>query len=281
MEKALIIGASGQVGTALTNVLKARGIKVTGTYRTNPSDSEQIKLDITNVQDIRDKLESDYDVIYIAASTTNVEECEKNPDSGYQINVEGINNILNNIDYGRFVYFSTDYVFDGKSGPYFPSALVNPIQKYGMQKYIAENLVLKEDEALVIRTNMVYGPDPQKRNYSSRLRAALEQGKDWNAFNDEYVTPTFNIDLAEKVVELVQHNVSGLVHIAGHETTTRYDFSLRFAKKYKFNPELIKSISVNDVQRAPRPIKGGLKCWSTMSTRSCFEVFDGESLQVF
>lgn len=277
MRKDLVIGASGQVGAALVRHLREVGREVVGTYQTIPSEPGQVQLDIRNPQEIRQNLEGKYDTVFIAASTTNVDECEKNPDPSYSVNVEGVANILEAISAFKVVYFSTDYVFDGKNGPYKATALVNPIQKYGLQKYIAERTILDSSiDSLIVRTNMVYGPDPQNRNYSSRLRKCLEAGNKWNAFNDEFVTPTFNKDLCETVVRMLSAGREGVWHVAGKEWTTRYDFSVKFAQQYGFDSSLVVPVSVNDFIRAPRPVKGGLKCY--YATRSCSEVFSAESL---
>lgn len=277
MGKDLVIGASGQVGSALVRHLRGLGREVVGTYQTVSNEPGQIQLDIRSLQNIKQNLERSYDTIFIAASATNVDECEKNPDLSYSVNVRGVCNILETISAFKIVYFSTDYVFDGKDGPYKATDLVNPVQKYGLQKYIAERIILDSPtDSLIIRTNMVYGPDPQNRSYSSRLRKCLETGSKWNAFKDEFVTPTFNKDLCETVVRILDMGCKGVWHVAGKEQTTRYDFSVKFAQQYGFDTSLIVPISVNDVVRAPRPIKGGLR--SLYATHSCSEVFNAESL---
>jgi len=287
---ALVIGASGQVGNVLYNLLKEKHYNTIGTGCANLN-SNLIKLDVKD-KEAFNKIYLEYKPLYIyyVSSYNNVDECEKNSDHSRNINVFGFNNLIEIAEKNwwreiHIAYFSTDYVFDGKAGPYIVDNIPNPIQEYGKQKFICERLLIERKglgSDVIIRTNMVYGFDPQKKNYNSRLHNCLERGETWEALSDEYVTPTFNKTLAERAIALLEHNAieegnCKTYHVAGKEITTRYQFSVDYAKVYGFDLKLIKPIFVNDVKRiAKRPIYGGLKCTKKNETRSHMEVFEQE-----
>ena len=99
----------------------------------------------------------------------------------------------------RFVYFSTDYVFDGTGGPYGEDDPVGPISAYARSKLAGERAVLETDPtALVVRTTVVYGPEPQGKNFVAQLRGRLGRGERLRVPQDQVSTPTYNVDLAAR-----------------------------------------------------------------------------------
>ena len=87
---------------------------------------------------------------------TNVDLCEQKPNSAKLVNVKGVENICNLFE-GKVIQISTDYVFDGKSGPYTENDEPNPISIYGKTKFQAESVVLSHSiENIVLRSNVLY-----------------------------------------------------------------------------------------------------------------------------
>ena len=130
----------------------------------------------------------------------------------------------------KVVFFSTDYVFDGSAGPYAESAEVNPVNTYGKSKLEAENAVLEADRnALVIRTTVVYGPEKLGKNFAYQLVSKLISNGAFECLTDQFSTPTYNRDLAEMVVRLVEKNCCGVFNCVGAEMMSRYEFAHRIA----------------------------------------------------
>ena len=166
--KALIIGGSGQVGGHLSNKLGNLGKSVVITHHRQAT-SNSIFLDIVSKDKVH-QLISEFKPthIYLPAAATNVDECEKNPDSTFPVNVTGVQNVVEAANHvnARLIYFSTDYIFDGVNGPYNESEPPNPICEYGKQKVCAEHYILSScKDFLIIRTTVVYGWEQQQKNF--------------------------------------------------------------------------------------------------------------------
>src|SRR5258706_3771678 len=160
MSRSLIIGASGQVGWHLTNILTELNHEFTATHY-NSSIENSIFLNICNKEDVFRWIETiNPSVIYFPAAITNVDYCEQNPEKSYEINVLGVENIVEATRYleAQLVFFSTDYIFDGRNGPYSEEDIPAPLCVYGRQKLIAENIIaMKLTNYIIIRTTVVYG----------------------------------------------------------------------------------------------------------------------------
>jgi dTDP-4-dehydrorhamnose reductase len=172
MRPSLVIGASGLVGEHLVNALKSFGHNSIATYRTHPV-LEAEQLDIGQPAQVNAFLERLLpEVIFLPAAVANVDYCETNQELSYRTNVNGVKNVVqaSNALGARLIYFSTDYVFDGVSGPYAEDAIANPISEYGRQKLIAEHYIsLISLNFLIIRTTVVYGWERQGKNFVYRF----------------------------------------------------------------------------------------------------------------
>src|ERR1039457_2059458 len=88
-----------------------------------------------------------------------VDYCEQHPEESYTKTLTSTKNIIKIAEKFKasIIYISTDYVFDGKSGPYDESATVNPISTYASHKLEAEQLVVNQsDHNLILRVTNVY-----------------------------------------------------------------------------------------------------------------------------
>ena len=107
----------------------------------------------------------------------------------------------------KVVLFSTDYVFDGRSGPYLETDDVCPVNVYGHSKLKAEELILDVcPSALIIRTTVVYGPEDAGKNFAYQICTRLSQGETVQCITDQFSTPTYNRDLAEMTVRLANED---------------------------------------------------------------------------
>lgn len=269
--KNLVIGASGQLGYQIYNQLHP---DVLGTSFSN---NDFYKLDISNEEQIKELSEKiSPEVIYLTAAATNVDWCEQNPELSKDINVRSVVNFTKYFSFAKIVFFSSDYVFPG-CGQASEIDIPDPLQTYGKHKLIAE-LMLREssNKFLILRTNMIYGFDPNGKNYSSRLIKSLKEGKVFNAVDDEIVTPSYNKDIAKQAIYL-QNLFCGTYHLTGADICTRYSFSIDLAEKLGLDKNLINPISVNDLNlRAKRPVNGGLKSNFISPLRGYKEVFNKE-----
>jgi dTDP-4-dehydrorhamnose reductase len=210
------------------------------------------------------KLVDDFlpEVIINTAAITNVDLCETERALAWKVNVVGVENLVHaaRMVGAKIIHFSTDYVFDGKSGPYNEGDRVNPMSYYGRTKLASEN-VLRTSEIphTIIRTMILYGIGKQiKDNFALWLVNNLKDNKQVRVVDDQIGNPTLVDDLAYAVLKVVEFDKNGLYHIAGNDLVSRYDFAFALAKKFKLDKNLIIPIKTAILkQPAPRPMKSG------------------------
>lgn len=260
--KALIIGGSGQVGGHIYGRLAESGESVIRThYRQSASNS--IFLDITSKESVHQLVgEVKPTHIYLPAAATNVDECERDPASTFPINVTGVQNVIEAANHirARLVYFSTDYIFDGKNGPYNETEPPNPICEYGRQKVYAEHSILSAcRDFLIIRTTVVYGWEQQQKNFVIRLIKSLKEKKEVRVPIDQIGSPTYAPNLAKATIQLAISNEQGIVNVTGPEIVSRYEFACEAADCFGLSKELIIPVETQLLgQIAKRPLHLGL-----------------------
>lgn len=260
----LVIGASGQVGRRLMKILQARGHEVTGTYYTN-SIRGLVHLATENEIEARNVLKKARpEVVFVPGGVTAVDWCEQNPELARQRN--DLSHIVTD---ARLVYFSTDYVFDGRAGPYNENSQPAPINYYGQTKLAAERQALSVKDSLVIRTANVYSFDAGGKNFFMQVYNGLKGGKQMSAFSDQKFTPTYAHDLAEFACNCLESKYSGIVHAAGPDFITRVEFMHSVAEFFGFDRGNIVEKAMAEVNLpAKRPARGGL-----VSIRREFDAF--------
>jgi dTDP-4-dehydrorhamnose reductase len=261
--RAIVIGGSGQIGGWLLRVLAERGHTALGTYATVPVPG-LVRLDASEREAAASWLRSqEADVVFYPAGFTWVDGCERDPGRARASNLEEPLNLARvAADRGaRFVSFSTDYVFDGRSGPYAEGAEARPPNAYGRAKLDAEAALADTlgEALLVVRTCWVYGPERQGKNFAYQLVRTLRAGKTLACPSDQISSPSYGPDVAQAVVRLLEGRHAGLIHVAGPQWVERPSFARAVAEAFGLDPGLIVARPTAELgQGAPRPLKGGL-----------------------
>lgn len=258
----MVIGASGMVGEHIVTTLNSLERKTIATYnRTSiPSASH---LDVSNEKEVN-KLVKDANpqIIFVPAALTNVDYCETHPEEAYNINVSGVKNVVkaSNSIGAKLIYFSTDYIFDGKNGPYDEEAATNPISIYGLQKLEAENYVtIFAKDYLIIRTTVVYGWERQGKNFIYRLVKSLSNGQPVKVPIDQVGSPTYANNLSQIAVHLSETTLSGVINITGPSQVSRYEFAKKAANIFHLDENLVIPVQTESLnQPARRPKQAGL-----------------------
>ena len=261
--KAIVIGGSGQVGGWLLRHLADRGHRAVGTFATVPYPD----LHPLNAAD-RDAAaswvrEQRPDVLFYPAGFTWVDGCERDPAKARASNLEEPLNLARVVAElgGRFVYFSTDYVFRGLDGPDAEDAIPDPPNAYGVAKLDAEHAISEVlgDRALIARTSWVHGPERQGKNFAYQVIRRLAAGEPVMVPSDQISSPSYGPDVALAAVRLAEDGRSGLVHVSGPEVVSRPDFARAIAEAFGLDPDAIDSKPTSEFgQGAPRPLRGGL-----------------------
>jgi CDP-6-deoxy-D-xylo-4-hexulose-3-dehydrase len=260
--KALVIGASGQVGGALLRVLERSEFKAVGTFHAHVRPG-LVPLDLGDGAAVCACLASvEPAIVFVAVNNPGgVDWCEDNPDEAQEAHVGGMRRVLEAAAplRARLVFYSTDYVFDGTRGPYREDDELSPISVYGRAKRDAERLVRAYPHGhLILRTTAVVSWDRSSRNFAMTVWNVLSGGKPLRVPNDQWGNPTLAEFLAEASVRLVQAGAEGTFNVSGKTRVPRSDLAVALAKAMALDPALIEAVPTTALdQRAKRPLQGG------------------------
>jgi len=266
-QKILVTGCNGLLGQKVAQLL-SQNYETLGTdLHTEPFPEKAafkyIRSDITD-RDALQRLMADErpDFIVNTAAYTNVDRAEIERDLCWHVNVHGVENLIqaaSEID-ARLIQISTDYVFDGISGPYAEDALPDAKGFYAQSKLAAENAILGSTlNFAIIRTMILYGMGSKLRpNFVDWLIAKLSNREPVTIVDDQIGNPTLADDLAAAIQRVIERNATGIYHIAGSELIDRYRFAVQVAEVFDLDKSLIKRIKTSDLkQMAPRPLNSG------------------------
>ncbi|RMD94415.1 MAG: dTDP-4-dehydrorhamnose reductase [Calditrichaeota bacterium] len=265
--KVLITGAHGLLGSKLVRQL-VRKYDVRGLVRQfRPQYAvkgvEYIEGDISKYKTVSRIIKENPPLFIInAAAYTQVDKSEVEREACWRTNVEGVENLAraaHMVD-SRVVHISTDYVFDGKAGPYREEDRPNPLGYYGKSKLAGENaLIASGADHAIARTMVLYGYAPGVRpNFVTWVIDQLQKGETIRVVDDQFGNPTLADELATAVIKLAESNHQGIYHISGSEVIDRYSFAVEIARTFKLDETLIQAIKTKDLnQLAPRPLKSG------------------------
>lgn len=268
MKKVLITGANGLLGQKIVEIFSPA-------YKTLACDlgpefflssrASYHSLDIREKGKLVALVESfKSNWIINCASYTDVDGCERNQSLAWSVNVDGVRNLSEVCREFKInlVHFSTDYVFDGKNGPYSEEDKTNPINFYGKTKLENEKVIKNSDiNFTIIRTNVLYGcGEKVKSNFFLWVLENLRKNEKIKVVDDQYNNPTLAFNLAQIVKEGVDKEIFGLYHIGGRDWLSRFEFAQKIALSFGFDKERIEPVHTSDLKQvASRPLKGGLK----------------------
>jgi len=259
----LVIGASGLAGQSLIRALRQRSHNVVGTYASRPRDGLRL-LDFTDAAQIRDCFAAlQPKTIYLAGALTHVDYCEEHPEEAQRRNLDAPKRIAQEAAQlgAKLIFYSTEYVFDGKNGPYDEEAGPRPLSVYGKTKWDAEEAIRDLcADALIIRTTILYGWDCESLNFAMQIYQRVKSGAEMTIPSDQIGNPTLVDYLAEASIDLVQRNVSGVVNVVGKDLLPRSEFARALVKNFGGNPERVIPVTTASLrQKAARPLRGGLR----------------------
>lgn len=245
------------------------------------ADREQdIAVDITSKESVERFFGENSDKfqhLVLFAGFTNVDEAEKQrgdkDGTCWQVNVKGVENIVDACRkfQKKLIFISTDFVFDGTSGPYseddVPGPDLNRVGWYGItkiegEKYIRENL--DAGDILILRISYPYsGHDVGKEDFLIKILNLYKTGKLYPMYADQTFTPTYIPDVAPAILALLAKGGNGVYHLASPQTTTPYEFAKYLLEKYEGREVIVQKGSLQnqlkEQKAVPRPLLGGLK----------------------
>ena len=259
MERLLIIGCSGLLGSRLSSIAKD-AFEVFGTYNSHEMEAKNtFKLDVTNREGtfkLIDKVKPD--CVVDTHSLNNLDYCEAHIDESWRVNVDGSRNVAEACkNFGsKYVFLSTDDVFDGRKLRYTEKDKPHPLNYYAKTKLIVEYMLGALDmNYIVARTSVLYGVGGMNKiNFAVWLINKLRNKEKVRIVNDQRNNPTLADNLAEFLLRLYQKDENGVFHITGKECLSRYDFAMEIARTFGLNKSLITPITTPELnQIAKRP----------------------------
>ncbi|WP_461201880.1 dTDP-4-dehydrorhamnose reductase [Anoxybacillus sp. TBDG-1] len=218
--RVVVTGARGQLGTEVVERFRQMEWDMYGYGKD--------ELDITDAQQVMSMLEYIRPhVVVHAAAYTKVDEAEKEKEQAFLINAYGTRNVAVAAEKvgAKLVYVSTDYVFDGKEKePYDEFASPHPINVYGKSKLAGEHMVRDfHSKFFIVRTSWVFGAHGS--NFVKTMLRLAKEKEEIFVVDDQYGCPTYAVDLARSIYELVQTEKYGLYHISNTGQCSWYEFA--------------------------------------------------------
>jgi len=270
--KILVTGANGLLGSYLVTELTNHGHDVIATGKglcrisisSGPGKMTYHSLDITNAVQVEEIIDlCRPEVIIHAAALTQPDYCETHKAACWEVNVTATRFIIEAArKTGAFlIYVSTDFVFDGKNGPYKETDQPAPVNYYGCSKMVAEKAVMESGLSWsVARTVLVYGNScsVSRTNIISWAAEKLKLGEKIRVVNDQFRTPTFTGDLAMGIRLITEKKATGIFHLSGKDILTPYDMAIETAELLGLDKNLIEKVDAAVFsQPATRPLKTG------------------------
>ncbi len=241
-----VTGAGGLLGATLCRKAIARGHDLVAYTRTTPTPlgAKTQFLDLTDRAATATAFGRErVDVVIHTAGLTDVDECERNPGEAERANVDATHSVVDaaNAVGSRVVFVSTDYVFDGASGPYDEDAVPSPQSVYGTAKFAAERVVQDRSDAWAIaRTCVLLGwPRGPRENFATWAIGRFSRGEPVPLFRDQWVTTTHTRNAAAMILEIAERGSTGVWHAAGGELADRVAFGVAMCAEFGFSPDLI------------------------------------------
>jgi len=257
MKKNIVVtGIEGFLGNYLAKTYDSEKYVLQGTYFNKDRILPKfllpaIFLDITDKKEVFKVLDKMHpDIIIHTAGNSNTDVSENNPTQCYKATVGGTKNIADwcKLNYKQLVYCSTNAIFSGDDAPYNETSIPYPINRYGMHKYLAENIASTVNTHLIFRLILMYG-----WNYSTRMNPvtfvikALREGKKINMVeNSSYVNPLNIISCCDGIWKGIELNKDReIYHLAGKNKCDRYDLALKVAEVFDLDKSLISPVPDN------------------------------------
>jgi dTDP-4-dehydrorhamnose reductase len=240
--KIAVTGAAGLLGKGLVQVFRER-------HEVLPLTRQE--GDITDARRMCELLESIRpDVIVHAAAMPDVDECEKNPEQAFRVNIEATQRmveIAGNLG-ARFAFISTDAVFDGKSQrPYVETDAGNPPSVYGQTKVAAEESVRKYERHCIFRVSVLFGPG--KANFVNKGLCKAWGKEPYVVASDQLGSATYTLDAAQTMLRVFDAGLNGTFHLCNEGACTRYELARRSVELAGLNASVVVGKPMAEMKR--------------------------------
>jgi dTDP-4-dehydrorhamnose reductase len=241
----LLIGAKGMLGTDMLRVWHSHEVIAADVAEADIRDLDQVRRLVSS---------SRPDWIVLTAAYTDVDGSENNRDLAFAVNATGAENVARAAtEIGtRLYYVSTDYVFDGTSNrPYEPGDPVHPLNIYGESKAAGEAAVQTHAKRWCIgRTSWLFGANGN--SFPEKILRASETRPEITVVWDQVGSPTYTVDLSAAILQLLERNVTGIVHTTNSGSCSWYEFACEVLNQAGRHAIRVKPVDTTEVTRAAK-----------------------------
>jgi dTDP-4-dehydrorhamnose reductase len=217
--RTLITGGGGQLASDLQELLGDDAVSLS-----------HAQLDVANPYALARAIEDHApDVLINCAAFHNLDVCEAEPDQAWAVNVRAVRELAQRVP--RLVHLSTNYVFDGRrEEPYGEADVPAPRSVYAITKLAGEHAALAYGaDSLVVRAAGLYGLNGSVSKGGNFVQRMLARGREQGALKmvaDQLLQPTFTADLAAAIVDAVEREATGVVHLTAADACSWHEFTL-------------------------------------------------------
>ncbi|MFE6462241.1 SDR family oxidoreductase [Streptomyces cinereoruber] len=231
---ALIIGATGFLGSELVRQGHSAGRTTAATFHSRPGNAPGVlwhHLDLRDPQQLDAILDAVAPELVINASSGE-DDWATTADGPVRLAATTAQRGI------RLVHVSSDSVFSGADSPYDETTLPDPVTPYGGAKAAAETAVrLLHPDAVVARTSLIIGDGGSSHErVVHELAAGTREGV---LFRDDVRCPVHVTDLAAALWELAASDATGVFHLAGSDVVSRYELGTLIARRDGIDPALL------------------------------------------
>lgn len=268
--RVLVTGSNGLLGSKLLIAMSERADLVPLASSRNASPLAPIPgipyfpLEVTDGAAVSRVIgETRPDAVIHTAAMTDVDGCQRDPERAWLVNVRGTENVASACERvgASLIHLSSEYVFDGRAGPYVETDRPNALSVYGRTKLASEEVVARCSQRWVVaRTTVLFGHAPSaRRHFVLWLLGQLAAGESVRIVDDQVGSPTLADNLAAMLLALTTRDAQGIYHTVGASRLSRFDFARQIAEIFGLDPAGVAPISTAELrQPAPRPLRAGL-----------------------
>jgi dTDP-4-dehydrorhamnose reductase len=252
----LVTGASGLLGLNLSMFASRQGHTVTGLVHSRALRDvpfEVRRVDLLKTDSALEMMESvQPDAIIHCAAIASINAAETQPALTEQMNAEVPGRLAEAaVRWGLpFVHISTDAVFNGRQGGYVETDPTDPLSVYARTKLAGEEAVKAANPEAIIARTVFYGWSLSgQRSLAEFFVNSLAVGQPLKGFTDTLFCPLYVEDLVSLLMEMLAADLAGTYHVVAPDHLSKYDFGVRIAKRFGFDPGLITPIKAADIDR--------------------------------
>lgn len=266
--KIALIGANGQLGSDLAKVLPARGHDLVSLTHA--------QIEVTNAECVAAMMqEHEPELVLNMAAFHKVDVCEQEVERTFAVNVYGVHNLALacRVHGAALAHMSTDYVFGGdktRATPYVETDAPAPINAYGVSKLAGEQFVrYLLERYFIFRVTGLYGvagSSGKGGNFVELMLRLAGAGKDIRVVDDQRMTPTYTVDLAQQIAAVIETEQYGLYHATSQGDCTWYEFAAEIFRQSGLRPTLGRAKTGDFGEKATRP------AYSVLENRALREI---------